>query len=171
MFVECLFIEPSPLNCRDMEDVVVKILQGEKEVAVEKISSPLTAADAKGHLQDTNAGWVGKLMEPSQSTGLAGQRQLTPGAVYHLYLQVQPGGCTPAPVPDGVIGILGAPAALIAHLKAGQGECNDFVSVLSTFASKPQVSGPRCAHGRWHLALLLFCAAASNSLSHCQSAL
>ena len=79
------------LDFRGMEDVVVKVFQGEAEVASEAISSPATAAEAKDSLRDANAAWVGKLTEPNRSTGLVGRRKLTPGAIYHLHLQEQPG--------------------------------------------------------------------------------
>ncbi|EIE27688.1 hypothetical protein COCSUDRAFT_64335 [Coccomyxa subellipsoidea C-169] len=74
-----------------MEDVVVEVYQGEAEVASKAISSPITAAEAKDALRDINAAWVGMLTEPDGSTVLAGRRNLTPGAIYHLHLQEQPG--------------------------------------------------------------------------------
>jgi hypothetical protein len=86
-----------------MEDVVVKVFQGETEFASEPVSSPATAALAKSNLQDTNAAWVGKLTEPKGSTGLVGPRKLNPGAIYHLHLQERPGRCTSTPVPGGDI--------------------------------------------------------------------
>ena len=85
------------LDCRGMEDVVVKVFQGETDVASEPVSSPATAALAKSNLQDTNAAWVGKLTEPKGSTGLVGPRKLNPGAIYHLHLQERPGRCTSIP--------------------------------------------------------------------------
>ena len=95
------------LDFRGMEDVVVKVFQGEAEVASEAIFSPATDAEAKDCLQDTNAAWVGKLTEPNRSPGLVGRRRnLTPGAIYHLHLQEQSGRCTPAPLPGVVIAVL-----------------------------------------------------------------
>ncbi len=84
----------------------MKVFQGEAEVASEAISSPAIAAEAKDSLRDTNAAWVGILTEPNGSTVLAGRRNLSPGATYHLHLQEQPGRCTPVPVPGGVIAVL-----------------------------------------------------------------
>ena len=43
------------LDCRGMEDVVVKVFRGVDEVASESISSPVTAVEAKDGLWDTNA--------------------------------------------------------------------------------------------------------------------
>ncbi len=93
------------LDCRGMEDVVVEVYQGEAEVASKAISSPITAAEAKDALRDINAAWVGMLTKPDGSTVLAGRRNLTPGAIYHLHLQKQPGRCTPALVPGDVIAV------------------------------------------------------------------
>ena len=97
------FLHMHWLDCRGMEDVVVKVFKVGAEVASESIFSPVTAAEAKDGLRDTSAAWVGKLTEPNRSTGLVGRRQLTPGATYHLHLQEQPSRCTPAPVPGGVM--------------------------------------------------------------------
>ncbi|BDA43003.1 hypothetical protein COCOBI_04-0110 [Coccomyxa sp. Obi] len=55
-----------------MADVTVKIFKGNTEVASELIASPITAAEAKSHLTDTDAEWVGKLTKPNSSTGAAG---------------------------------------------------------------------------------------------------
>ncbi|EIE26926.1 hypothetical protein COCSUDRAFT_59427 [Coccomyxa subellipsoidea C-169] len=74
-----------------MEAVVVEVYQGEAKVASEDISSPITAAEAKDALRDIKTAWVGKLTEANGSTVLAGRRELTPGAIYHLHLQEQPG--------------------------------------------------------------------------------
>ena len=84
-----------------MDAVVVKVFRGVGVVASEPIASPVTAEQATECLQDTNAAWVGKLTAAKQNVALVGQQILTPGAIYHLYLQ-QSGRCTPAPVPGGV---------------------------------------------------------------------
>lgn len=89
-----------------MEGVVVEVYQGEAAVDNLLISSPVTATEAKDALRDINAAWVGNLTEPKRRTVLVGQRQLTPGAIYHLHLQEKQGRCTPAPVPIGVIAVL-----------------------------------------------------------------
>ncbi len=94
------------LDCRGMEDVVVEVFQGVAEVTSLPISSPVTAVEAMDGLRYINPAWVGKLTEPNQSTALMGQRQLTPGAIYHLHLREQTGRCTPAPVPGGVMAVL-----------------------------------------------------------------
>lgn len=74
-----------------MTDVTVRIFKDELKVASEAICSPVTAAEAKFALLETNAAWVGKLTAPNRSTNLVGQHQLVPGKTYHLQLQQQAG--------------------------------------------------------------------------------
>lgn len=70
-----------------MADIIVKIFRGEVEVASKLIPSPVTALEAYSVLQNANAGWVGTLIQPTSNDLLVGQRELTPGRVYHLHLQ------------------------------------------------------------------------------------